>query len=66
MPVIKREATETTVDPYLPNIAMILEEAHKLNVHVPTASIYLSGHPEVRLFGFSSLDAGRHSPTLGS
>ncbi len=40
MPVIKREATETTVDPYLPNIAMILEEAHKLGVHVPTASIY--------------------------
>ncbi len=39
MPVIKREATETTVDPYLPNIAMILEEAHKLGVHVPTASI---------------------------
>ena len=40
MPVIKREVCETTVDPYLPNIAMILEEAHKLNVHVPTASIY--------------------------
>ncbi len=40
MPVIKREATETTVDPYLPNIAMILEEAHKLGLHVPTASIY--------------------------
>ena len=40
MPVIKREVTETTVDPYLPNIAMILEEAHKLGVHVPTASIY--------------------------
>ena len=40
MPVIKREATETTVDPYLPDIAMILEEAHKLGVHIPTASIY--------------------------
>jgi len=40
MPVIKREVCETTVDPYLPNIAMILEEAHKLDVHVPTASIY--------------------------
>jgi len=40
IPVIKREVHETTVDPYLPNIAMILEEAHKLDVHVPTASIY--------------------------
>lgn len=40
IPVIQREVHETTVDPYLPNIAMILEEAHKLNVHVPTASIY--------------------------
>ena len=40
IPVIKREVSETTVDPYLPNIAMILEEAHKLGVHVPTASIY--------------------------
>jgi len=40
MPVIKREVCETTVDPYLPNIAMILEEAHKLDVHIPTASIY--------------------------
>ena len=40
MPVIKREVCETTVDPYLPNIAMILEAAHKLGVHVPTSSIY--------------------------
>ena len=40
VPVIKREVAETTIDPYLPNIAMMLEEAHKLGVSIPTASIY--------------------------
>lgn len=40
IPVIKREAVETTVDPYLPNIARMLEEAHKLGVLIPNTSIY--------------------------
>ena len=33
IPVIKRGTVETTVDPYLPNIARMLEEAHKLGVY---------------------------------
>lgn len=40
IPVIKREAVETTVDPYLPNIARMLEEAHKLGVAIPNTAIY--------------------------
>lgn len=40
VPVIKREPVDTTVDPYLPNIAMMLEEAHKLGVSIPATSIY--------------------------
>ena len=40
IPVIKREPVETTVDPYLPNIARMLEEAHKLGVSIPNTSIY--------------------------
>jgi len=40
VPVIKREPVETTVDPYLPNIARMLEEAHKLGDSIPNASIY--------------------------
>jgi len=40
IPVIKREPVETTVDAYLPNIAMLLEEAHKLDVNIPNTSIY--------------------------
>ena len=40
VPVIKREVAETTIDPYLPSIAMMLEEAHKLGISIPTASIY--------------------------
>ena len=39
-PVIKREPVDTTVDPYLPNIARMLEEAYKLGVLIPNASIY--------------------------
>jgi len=40
IPAIKREAVDTTVDPYLPNIARMLEEAHKLGVSIPSTSIY--------------------------
>jgi len=40
VPVIKREPVDTAVDPYLPNIARILEEAHKLGVSIPATSIY--------------------------
>ena len=40
IPVIKREPVETTVDPYLPNIARMLEEAHKLGVSIPNTAIY--------------------------
>ncbi len=40
VPVIRRTPAETTVDPYLPHIARMLEEAHKLDVEIPSASIY--------------------------
>lgn len=40
IPVIKREPVATTVDPYLPHIARMLEEAHKLEIHIPSTSIY--------------------------
>ena len=40
VPIIKREAVDTTVDPYLPNIAKMLEEAHKLGVKIPNTGIY--------------------------
>ena len=48
IPVIKREVAETTVDPYLPKIAMMLEEAHKLGVLIPNASI----HQEIQKLGY--------------
>ncbi len=40
IPSIKRESVDTTVDPYLPNIARMLEEAHKLGVRIPNTAIY--------------------------
>ena len=40
IPVIKREPVPTTVDPYLPHIARMLEKAHKLEIHIPSTSIY--------------------------
>ena len=40
VPIIKREPTETTVDPYLPHIARMLEKAHELDVAIPSTSIY--------------------------
>jgi len=40
IPVIKREPVPTTVDSYLPHIARMLEEAHKLEIHIPSTSIY--------------------------
>ncbi|HHD75287.1 MAG TPA: IS21 family transposase [Campylobacterales bacterium] len=40
VPAIKRESVSTTVDPYLPTIARMLEEAHKLGVSIPNTAIY--------------------------
>lgn len=40
VPVIKREPVETTIDPYLVNIAMMLERAHELKVELPATAIY--------------------------
>jgi len=44
MPIIKHEVCETTVDPYLPNISVIFEETHKLDIHIPIASIVRLHH----------------------
>jgi transposase len=49
IPMIKREATSTTVDAYLPHIARMLEEAHKLEVEIPSSSIY----DEIKKIGYS-------------
>lgn len=49
MPVIKREAANTTVDAYLPHIARMLEEAHKLEIHIPSSSIY----KEIQKMGYT-------------
>ncbi|MDY0401963.1 IS21 family transposase [Sulfurovum sp.] len=40
VPVIKREPPGTTVDAYLPHIARMLEEAHRLDVQIPTSAIF--------------------------
>ena len=40
VPVIKREPVDTIVDAYLPNIARMLEEAYKLGIEIPNASIF--------------------------
>ena len=40
IPVIKREPAGTTVDAYLPHIARMLEEAHRLEVEIPSTAIY--------------------------
>lgn len=48
VPVIKREPVETTVDPYLPHIARMLEEAHELGVVIPSTAI----HEEIRKLGY--------------
>lgn len=40
VPVIKREPVETTIDPYLVNIAQMLEHAHELKVELPATAIY--------------------------
>ena len=44
VPVIKREPVDTTVDAYLPNIARMLEEAYKLGIEIPNASIFQEIH----------------------
>jgi len=48
IPAIKRQPAQTTVDPYLPHIAKMLEEAHRMDVHIPSASIY----QEIRKLGY--------------
>ena len=48
IPVIKREPVSTTVDPYLPQIVRMLEEAHKLGVFIPSTSI----HQEIQKLGY--------------
>ena len=48
VPVIKREPVETTVDPYLPHIARMLERAHELDVLIPSTSI----HEEIQKLGY--------------
>jgi transposase len=40
IPVIKREPAATTVDPYLPAIATMLEKAHELGISIPNTAIY--------------------------
>ncbi len=50
IPAIKREATSATVDAYLPHIARMFEEAHKLDVHIPSNSIY----KEIQKLGYSA------------
>ncbi len=50
VPSIKRRPAITAVDPYLPDIVRMLEEAKKLNVHIPTSAIY----KEIKKLGYSS------------
>lgn len=40
VPVIKREPVETTVDPHLPHIARMPEEAHEQGLLIPATAIY--------------------------
>ena len=49
IPVIKREPAGTTVDAYLPHIASMLIEAHKLSVHIPSTAIY----EEIKKMGYT-------------
>jgi transposase len=49
IPAIKREAMSTTVDAYLPHIARMLEEAHKLEVEIPSSAIY----QEIKKMGYT-------------
>lgn len=38
-PIIKRRPAITIVDPYLLDIVRMLEEAHKLQVHIPISAV---------------------------
>jgi transposase len=49
VPILKRRPVITLVDPYLPDIARMLEEAHKLDVHIPISAIY----QEIKKLGYS-------------
>lgn len=48
VPVIKREPPGTTVDAYLPHIASMLEEAHRLEVEIPSSAIF----EEIKKLGY--------------
>ena len=48
IPVIKREPVATTIYPYLPHIAKMLQEAHKLGIHIPNTAI----HQEIQKLGY--------------
>jgi len=49
IPVIKRVASGTTVDAYLPHIASMLKKAHELGIHIPSTSIY----EEIKKMGYT-------------
>lgn len=49
IPSIKRRPSITIVDPYLPDIARMLEEAHKLDVHLPLSAVY----KEIKKLGYT-------------
>jgi len=48
VPIIKRKPVPTSVDAYLPHIVSMLEESHKLGVHIPTTAIL----DEIRKLGY--------------
>ena len=48
IPIIKRKPVPTSVDAYLPNIVSMLEESHKLGVHIPTTAIF----DEIKKLGY--------------
>ncbi|NOQ32123.1 MAG: IS21 family transposase [Helicobacteraceae bacterium] len=49
LPTIKRAPAITIVDPYLPDIARMLEEANKMDIHIPVSAIY----KEIKKLGYS-------------
>jgi len=49
IPRIKRRPAITIVDPYLPDIARMLEEAYKLDVHLPLSAVY----KEIKKLGYT-------------
>lgn len=49
VPVIKRIPARTIVDEYLPHIAMMLEEANRLQTEIPSSAIY----EEIKKLGYT-------------